>query len=57
MFRIKIAINGRYYVQKLLRYGWSRVSPFYNTRRQCRDFVAYERGCLRRGINRVVEYL
>lgn len=51
MFRIMIARNGRYYVQKLLRYGWSRFSLFYWTRQQCRDFIDAQRRT-----PRVVEY-
>lgn len=59
MFRIMQARSGYYYVQSP-RPDWTRISPFYATKRQCRDFVAYERGLLRRGIvrnPRVVEYL
>lgn len=62
MYRIMQATSGYYYVQKFSQLnGWKRSSPFYRTRRQCREWfedvsdIALRSSGIRRSA--VVEYL
>ena len=52
MYRILMAVNGYYYVQKQGRWDWFKVGGFFRTRAGARRFIRdYKNN------NRVVEYV
>lgn len=56
MFRIVVARSGSYYIQQRAGFGWSKIGPFFDTKRGARRYARVLQG-LPPERPRVVEYL
>jgi hypothetical protein len=57
MYRICIAVNGYYYVQREDRYGWRKFGGFFKTRAGARKMINDTRNAFGGPVGKVVEYV